>query len=74
MFNSNDINSISFVFEYFFKNDKDVDIVYENQLIGDLYIKDKNNPDKIYYQDSYELSEKETNTWKHTKEFDSQVH
>lgn len=57
--------------EYQFSMNKDTSLDFTTQMIGTLYILDKNNSDKIYYQEHFDLSETEKKSIKNKKIYET---
>ena len=59
---ANLVNKIVMDMNYHFKINKNGNLEFNYQVLADLLILDKNNPDKVFYQETYTLTEYQTET------------
>ena len=59
---STEINQIQLETEYEFQTNTDTDMEMKYQILADLIILEKDNPDKVFFQQTQEVSEPETDT------------
>ena len=55
--NVNDIDTIELIGEYNFQTNIESDMEFEYQMVADLLILEKNNPDKVFFEKKVELTE-----------------
>lgn len=63
------VHSIIATINYSMMIKEEANLQYTTEVVGDLYIKDKNNPDKVFFQESYTLMPEKKEVITNKKEY-----